>query len=63
MKNVLRRTALAALAALTVGAATSALAQDIKPRIIRFGYGLNEQSNQGRASKVFAESVEKASGG
>nr|WP_315239812.1 TRAP transporter substrate-binding protein [uncultured Albidiferax sp.] len=63
MKNVLRRTALAALAALTVGAATSALAQDIKPRIIRFGYGLNEQSNQGRAAKVFAETVEKASGG
>jgi tripartite ATP-independent transporter DctP family solute receptor len=37
--------------------------QDIKPRIIRFGYGLNEQSNQGRAVKVFAEHVEKASGG
>lgn len=63
MKNVLRRTALAALATLTLGVATSALAQDIKPRIIRFGYGLNEQSNQGRASKVFAEAVEKASGG
>lgn len=27
------------------------------------GYGLNEQSNQGRAAKVFAEQVEKASGG
>ncbi len=63
MKNVLRRTALAALATLTLGVATSALAQDIKPRIIRFGYGLNEQSNQGRASKVFAEAVDKASGG
>jgi hypothetical protein len=32
-----------------------AIAQDIKPRLIRFGYGLNEQSNQGRAVKVFAE--------
>nr|WP_315426461.1 TRAP transporter substrate-binding protein [uncultured Albidiferax sp.] len=63
MQTVLRRTALAALAALTVGAATSSLAQDIKPRLIRFGYGLNEQSNQGRAAKVFAEAVEKASGG
>jgi tripartite ATP-independent transporter DctP family solute receptor len=31
--------------------------------LIRFGYGLNEQSNQGRAAKVFAEQVEKASGG
>nr|CBA33355.1 hypothetical protein Csp_B18630 [Curvibacter putative symbiont of Hydra magnipapillata] len=39
------------------------MAQDIKPRLIRFGYGLNEQSNQGRAAKVFAEAVEKASGG
>jgi TRAP-type transport system periplasmic protein len=38
-------------------------AQDIKPRLIRFGYGLNEASNQGRATKVFAEQVEKASGG
>lgn len=40
-----------------------ALAQDIKPRLIRFGYGLQEQSNQGRASRLFAEEVEKASGG
>ena len=63
MQTLLRRTALATLAALTFGAATSALAQDIKPRLIRFGYGLNEQSNQGRASKVFADAVEKASGG
>jgi tripartite ATP-independent transporter DctP family solute receptor len=31
--------------------------------MIRFGYGLNEQSNQGRAVKVFAQEVEKASGG
>jgi TRAP-type transport system periplasmic protein len=38
-------------------------AQDIKPRLIRFGYGLNEQSNQGRAVKLFAEEVEKTSGG
>ena len=38
-------------------------AQDIKPRIIRFGYGLAETTNQGRAVKYFAEQVEKASGG
>ena len=63
MQKLLRRTALATLVALTLGATGAAFAQDIKPRIIRFGYGLNEQSNQGRASKVFAEAVEKASGG
>jgi TRAP-type transport system periplasmic protein len=38
-------------------------AQDIKPRLIRFGYGLNEASNQGRAARMFAEEVEKRSGG
>lgn len=58
-----RRTVLAALAATTLAAPLAALAQDIKPRLIRFGYGLNEQSNQGRAVKHFAEQVEKASGG
>ena len=59
----LRRTVIAAAAAVALSASFSALAQDIKPRLIRFGYGLNEQSNQGRAAKVFAEAVEKASGG
>jgi tripartite ATP-independent transporter DctP family solute receptor len=62
--NPMRRTlAAAAAAALLAAAPLHALAQDIKPRLIRFGYGLNEQSNQGRAVKVFAEAVEKASGG
>lgn len=41
----------------------AAMAQDIKPRTIRFGYGLQEQSNQGRASKLFADEVERLSGG
>ena len=59
----LRRTVISAAAAVAFSASFSALAQDIKPRLIRFGYGLNEQSNQGRAAKVFAEAVEKASGG
>ena len=59
----LRRTVIATAAAMALSASFSALAQDIKPRLIRFGYGLNEQSNQGRAAKVFAEDVEKASGG
>jgi TRAP-type transport system periplasmic protein len=48
------------LCLLAVGSATAA---DIKPRLIRFGYGLVEQSNQGRATKVFADEVEKLSGG
>lgn len=63
--NFLRRTlvATAATLALTVPFAAHVQAQDIKPRLIRFGYGLNEQSNQGRAVKMFAEQVEKASGG
>ncbi|MDD5333891.1 MAG: TRAP transporter substrate-binding protein [Rhodoferax sp.] len=61
--TILRRTLIAAATAALLGASFSALAQDIKPRLIRFGYGLNEQSNQGRAAKVFAEQVEKASGG
>ena len=57
--NALAAAVLAAPLALPL----SASAQDIKPRIIRFGYGLVEASNQGRAVKLFAEQVEKASGG
>ena len=58
-----RRALIAAATVATLAAPFAALSQDIKPRLIRFGYGLNEQSNQGRATKVFAEAVEKASGG
>ena len=58
-----RRTLIAAAAALAFTVPLTTLAQDIKPRLIRFGYGLNEQSNQGRAAKVFADEVAKASGG
>ncbi len=61
--TIFRRTLMAVTATALLGASVAALAQDIKPRLIRFGYGLNEQSNQGRAAKVFAEQVEKASGG
>jgi TRAP-type transport system periplasmic protein len=58
------RRALIATAALAAFAAPLAsYAQDIKPRLIRFGYGLNEQSNQGRAAKEFAAAVEKNSAG
>lgn len=61
--NLVRRTLVATAAALALAAPFTSIAQDIKPRLIRFGYGLNEQSNQGRAAKVFAEQVAKASGG
>ena len=61
--SLLRRTLLASATVLALGGAWLAQAQDIKPRLIRFGYGLNEASNQGRAAKVFADAVDKASGG
>ena len=61
--TLIRRTLIAATAAAAFAAPFASFAQDIKPRMIRFGYGLNEQSNQGRAVKLFAQEVEKASGG
>lgn len=61
--TMFRRTLIAATTAALLAAPLVGLAQDIKPRLIRFGYGLNEQSNQGRAAKVFADAVDKASGG
>ena len=68
MKSLRRSLLALAAGSLTAGALlvatpATAFAQDIKPRLIRFGYGLNEQSNQGRAVKLFAQEVEKASGG
>jgi tripartite ATP-independent transporter DctP family solute receptor len=61
--KVVRRRLIAAAAALALASPFASFAQEIKPRLIRFGYGLNEQSNQGRAVKLFAEQVEKASSG
>ena len=58
-----RRTLIAAATVATLAAPFAALSQETKPRLIRFGYGLNEASNQGRAAKVFANAVDKASGG
>ena len=63
MTQLIRRSVLAAAVALATTALAPAFAQDIKPRLIRFGYGLNEQSNQGRATKVFVDEVDKLSGG
>lgn len=61
--TVIRRTLTACAVGASLLASGLASAQDIKPRLIRFGYGLNEQSNQGRAAKVLADEVEKLSDG
>ena len=60
IKFTLCALAVAAVASTTAGFAQ---AQDFKPRIVRFGYGLVDESNQGRAVRMFAKEVEKASGG
>ncbi|CAO3425509.1 TRAP transporter substrate-binding protein [Azospirillum argentinense] len=59
LRSVLLATGLAA----AILAPLAASAQDIKPRLIRFGYGLSESSNQGRAVKFFVEEMSKRSGG
>ncbi len=61
--TLFRRTLVTTAAALALASPFLVQAQDFTPRLIRFGYGLNEQSTQGRAVKLFAEQVEKASGG
>ncbi|MBP2294551.1 TRAP transporter substrate-binding protein [Azospirillum rugosum] len=59
LRSLLVATGLAAAALAPV----AANAQDIKPRLIRFGYGLSESSNQGRAVKFFVDEMAKRSGG
>ncbi|WP_339516893.1 TRAP transporter substrate-binding protein [Pseudomonas sp. RL_15y_Pfl2_60] len=62
----MRRTLIAGLTAavlLSPLATFAAHADEIRSRMIRFGYGLNEDSNQGRAAKLLAEEVAKASDG
>ncbi|WP_439650419.1 TRAP transporter substrate-binding protein [Pollutimonas nitritireducens] len=51
-----------AVAALGLSA-QSVMAQDIKNRIIRFGYGLADDSPTGKATRHFAEQVGRLSGG
>jgi TRAP-type transport system periplasmic protein len=52
------------LVALAVGAATvAAHAADYRPHIVRFGYGLAEDSNQGRAARFLAEDLAKRTAG
>lgn len=59
--NKLLVSAAAAALVLAFGASAS-YAQNVQTRLIRFGYGLNEDSNQGRAVRFFAEEVKKRSG-
>lgn len=47
---------------LTIGS-ISVSAQDISSRIIRFGYGLNQDSKQGRAVETFKQEVSRLSDG
>ena len=63
MTKTFRRTLLAALSVAAIAGSFPAASQDFKPRIIRFGYGLVEDSNAGRAARFFGQEVEKASGG
>lgn len=49
--------------ALSCAFAGVAAAADVKPRLIRFGYGLNEESVQGRAARFLAQELEKVSDG
>lgn len=49
--------------ALSCAFAGVAAAADVKPRLIRFGYGLNEESVQGRAARYLAQELEKISDG
>jgi tripartite ATP-independent transporter DctP family solute receptor len=59
MKHIIKKLVIAAAVA---AAASAALAADFQPRIIRFGYGLAEDSNQGRAAKFFADDLAKRTG-
>src|SRR5437016_1095023 len=49
--------------ALASAFAGSAMAAEYQTRIIRFGYGLAEDSNQGHAVKFFSEELAKRTGG
>ncbi|MBV7484938.1 TRAP transporter substrate-binding protein [Bordetella sp. BOR01] len=63
MYKTCKHTLLALAMAASCVAAGVAGAQDIKPRLIRFGYGLNDDSVQGRAARQLAQELEKLSGG
>lgn len=60
MKQIIKQLFVATALA---GIAASACAADYQPRIIRFGYGLADDSNQGRATRFFADDLGKRTGG
>ena len=60
MRNIAKSLVIALAIA---SAAATGHAADFKPRIIRFGYGLAEESNQGRATKFFADDLAMRTGG
>jgi tripartite ATP-independent transporter DctP family solute receptor len=61
MKNIIK--SLFVISAFAgIAASSVASAAEFSPRIIRFGYGLAEESNQGRATKFFAEDLAKRTG-
>jgi len=60
MRNIAKSLVIALAVASAVATSHAA---DFKPRLIRFGYGLAEDSNQGRATKFFAEDLAKRTGG
>ena len=51
------------IAAAVASTMASAIAADYQTRILRFGYGLAEDSNQGRAVKFFTDDLAKRTGG
>lgn len=63
MLTSMKKLAIALAAVSACATAGLAHAQEIKTRIIRFGYGLNEESVQGRAARYLAEELGKISGG
>lgn len=63
MFTTMKKLAIALAAVSLCSAAGVAQAQDVKTRIIRFGYGLNDESVQGRAARYLAEELGKISGG
>ncbi|PJI53320.1 ABC transporter substrate-binding protein, partial [Methylobacterium radiotolerans] len=63
MIKQLKTRVLVLAAVLSCTVAGVAAAADVKPRLIRFGYGLNEESVQGRAARHLAQELEKVSGG
>ncbi|WP_454694070.1 TRAP transporter substrate-binding protein [Achromobacter aegrifaciens] len=63
MMNRFKTRILVLATALSCAIAGVASAADVKPRLIRFGYGLNEESVQGRAARHLAQELEKISGG